>query len=276
MHSTGPWTRQSPVTSTWRCSSLEPTHPVYPSNLYAEPDAHRVAGARGCSTTLWPRSRTPAPTRASPAASCRRTPPSALIEAAQDAELLVVGTEDGAASPACSWIGQPDVPPPRLGPRSSSCHRRGPSERPAASSSASTARNLSRDAFDWALTEAAAHDAKLQVINVYDLAPLIPPPGAPMPPEPGIIDKSSQELLEEMTAGAAASGVDIHLVPANGPPARTLLDAARDADLLVVGSRGLLGLRRLLVGSFSQQCVPPLDRPVTIVHPPASDTDQAS
>ena len=113
----------------------------------------------------------------------------------------------------------------------------------------------------------------LQVINVYDLAPLIPPLGAPMPPDTGIVDKSSQELLEEMTAGAADAGVDIELVPANGPPARTLLDAARDADLLVVGSRGLGGLRRLLVGSVSQQCVYHSTCPVAVVHAPAEATD---
>ena len=202
---------------------------------------------------------------------------SALIEAAEDAELLVVGTRGrggftglllGSVSRTCLHLASVPlvVVPPTWTERAT--------RRIIVGVDGSEA---SRDAFDWALTEAAAHDAKLQVINVYDLAPLIPPPGAPMPPEPGIIDQSSQELLEEMTAGAAASVVDIDLVPTNGPPARTLLDAARDADLLVVGSRGLGGLRRLLVGSVSQQCVHHSTCPVAVVHARmASNPDEGS
>jgi nucleotide-binding universal stress UspA family protein len=80
-----------------------------------------------------------------------------------------------------------------------------------------------------------------------------------------------------MTAAADTSGVDIDLITANGSPARTLLDAAADADLLVVGSRGLGGLRRLLVGSVSQQCVHHSTCPVAVVHArAASDPDEGN
>ena len=249
---------------------------VYPSNLYAEPDAHRVAGTRLLDHALATVEDTGADTRVT-SRLVQEDAASALIEAAEDAELLVVGTRGrggftglllGSVSRTCLHLASVPlvVVPPTWTERAT--------RRIVVGVDGSEA---SRDAFDWALTEAAAHDAKLQVINVYDLAPLIPPPGAPMPPEPGIIDESSQELLEEMTAGAAASGVDIDLVPTNGPPARTLLDAARDADLLVVGSRGLGGLRRLLVGSVSQQCVHHSTCPVAVVHArTASNPDEGS
>jgi nucleotide-binding universal stress UspA family protein len=40
-----------------------------------------------------------------------------------------------------------------------------------------------------------------------------------------------------------------------GSPPRALLDAARGADLLVIGSRGCGGFTEALPGSVSQHCV---------------------
>ena len=245
---------------------------VYPADLYAEPDAHRTAAARLLAHALTTVDDADADTRIA-SRLVQEDAASALLEAAADAELLVVGTRGrggftglllGSVSRTCLHLASVPlvvVPP--------TWTRRG-TRRIVVGVDGS---EPSRKALGWAVAEAAAHGAGLQVVNVYDLAPLISPLGAPMPPDTGIVDTSSQALLEEMTAGASDAGVDIELVPANGPPARTLLDAARDADLLVVGSRGLGGLRRLLVGSVSQQCVYHSTCPVAVVRAPAEETD---
>ena len=52
-----------------------------------------------------------------------------------------------------------------------------------------------------------------------------------------------------------------------GSPAAVLLDASRDAALLVLGSRGLGGFRGLLVGSVGQECAQHAACPV-VVHRP--------
>ena len=61
-----------------------------------------------------------------------------------------------------------------------------------------------------------------------------------------------------------------------GPSASVLIDASRDADLLVLGSRGRGGFSGLLLGSVGQQCVHQAVCPVVIVRPAGVGTTEGS
>ena len=279
MRSSGPWTRHTPVISTWTCVHAwsQPVS-VYPADLYAEPDAHRTAGARLLAHALTTVDDADADTRVA-SRLVQEDAASALLEAAEDAELLVVGTRGrggftglllGSVSRTCLHLATvPFVVVPPMWTRA-----RDPSHR-------CRRRRLGTVPRGPRLGRGGGHGPRCRPPGRQRLRPRAADPSTRGPDATG--DRrswttSSQALLEEMTADMAeGSGVDIDLVPANGPTARTLLDAARDADLLVVGSRGLSGLRRLLVGSVSQQCVYHSTCPVAVVHARAtSSTDDGS
>jgi nucleotide-binding universal stress UspA family protein len=70
------------------------------------------------------------------------------------------------------------------------------------------------------------------------------------------------------TAGELESqGVEVETDAREGDPAKVILDVAReqDADLIVVGARGLTGLRRFLLGSVSSKLAHHADCSLLIV-----------
>ena len=81
-------------------------------------------------------------------------------------------------------------------------------------------------------------------------------------------DQATRAALESAAETAAAVGVEATTHQLSGDPADALLSSADDvdADLLVVGSRGMHGARRFLLGSVSSRCAHHADRSILIVH----------
>jgi len=101
--------------------------------------------------------------------------------------------------------------------------------------------------------------------------------GAPFDPDYGEADAlSALEGTVEAEIGAEAATTVTRRVVCDRPAA-ALLDVAEDldADLLVVGARGLGGFRRLLLGSVSTRCLYNTTCPIAIVRPPAEPADVA-
>ncbi|MEH0828120.1 MULTISPECIES: universal stress protein [unclassified Micromonospora] len=71
-----------------------------------------------------------------------------------------------------------------------------------------------------------------------------------------------QEALAPWRDALPDAGVDIEVLPGN--PAAALVEASRSAQMVVVGSRGLGGLRGMLLGSVSQQLLQHASCPVVV------------
>jgi nucleotide-binding universal stress UspA family protein len=81
-------------------------------------------------------------------------------------------------------------------------------------------------------------------------------------------NQATRNALESAGAAATAAGAQTTTHQLSGDPADALLSLCEElgADLLVVGSRGMQGARRFLLGSVSSRCAHHADRTVLIVH----------
>ena len=123
----------------------------------------------------------------------------------------------------------------------------------------------SQRALEWAVEEARRRQARLAVVHIWD-APFEPTWGT-MGVDIAAYEEHASETLDDAVADcrAAEPGVEIEPRLVRGPAATTLVELAKDADLLVVGSRGRGGFAGLLLGSVSQQVAQHATCPVVIV-----------
>ena len=121
-------------------------------------------------------------------------------------------------------------------------------------------------ALRWAIREGKLRDLDVTAVHAWGTYDPTPASGE-IDFAPAYNEKEAQEALAtavEAAVGAEAAGtLDRRVVV--GQPSRALLDAADKADLLVVGARGVGGLRGLVLGSVAQQCLHHTQVPLAIV-----------
>jgi len=122
-------------------------------------------------------------------------------------------------------------------------------------------------ALRWAVADAAARRSVLEVVHAWEVPVNYGPVVGTFPYDVAAIESAAHRLVDEVVADATASAPDVVVERAvvAGGAASSLLDAAKDADLLVVGRRGLGGFRRLLLGSVADHVARHADTTVVVV-----------
>jgi nucleotide-binding universal stress UspA family protein len=124
---------------------------------------------------------------------------------------------------------------------------------------------------------AAVRGASLQVVHAWTLPYLGFAGRSGALPQDALDEVAVQagETLRESMRRASidATRPDVEMWLAEGAPNMMLLQAARNADLLVVGSRGYGGWKGLLLGSVSTQSVTQSPCPVAVVRDHDADIE---
>ena len=125
-----------------------------------------------------------------------------------------------------------------------------------------------QQAVDQAAFLAAKVDAELHIVSGYKLpAAVYPGEAFVVPVTDSEIRDSVQAVLDDAASGARDQGLHVVTHARSQAAAQALLDVAaeRDADLIVVGSRGMSGARRVL-GSVPNNITHHAECSVLVVH----------
>ncbi|MDQ0729844.1 universal stress protein [Arthrobacter sp. B1I2] len=127
----------------------------------------------------------------------------------------------------------------------------------------------SRSAMDWAVEEARLRGAEIQALAAWNFPYVSDALGTAWDYE--IFQKDAQAILEAELERVKDRGVPVTGKIVEGNPASALIDASRDAGLVVVGSRGHGGFTGMLLGSVSHQTIHHAHCPVLVIRGPGAD-----
>jgi nucleotide-binding universal stress UspA family protein len=133
----------------------------------------------------------------------------------------------------------------------------------------------SQRALEWAMHEAALRHLPLRIITVHP---------AIVGYYGGVVTSPQDLELTEQARAAVQAEADKVLAGLDGPhpesvtvnsvhgfPVEELVNASKDADIIVLGSRGVGGFTRMLLGSTAGQVVQHAHCPVLIIPPEDRD-----
>jgi nucleotide-binding universal stress UspA family protein len=116
--------------------------------------------------------------------------------------------------------------------------------------------DTARKAVDKAVELARSLDARVWLVSAYEPVPItrLREEARQAPADLQWMVNPREEVdatLSDAADVVRAAGVDVETFAREGDPADAILDVAeeRDADLIVVGNKGMTGARRFLLGS---------------------------
>jgi nucleotide-binding universal stress UspA family protein len=124
-------------------------------------------------------------------------------------------------------------------------------------------------ALDWAMREAALRKVPLTVLTVHEvMASYWTGNPLPVPGDVPALEKvriAAEHAVAEAAEGFGGEQPQVTVTAINGFPAKALIEASEDSELVVVGNRGGGGFPRLSLGAVASQVVHHAHCPVVVV-----------
>ncbi|MEP9413204.1 universal stress protein [Gordonia sp. VNQ95] len=129
-------------------------------------------------------------------------------------------------------------------------------------------------AVGWAAKTAQLEGDELKLVGVYDASTSDYAPGLIIPQD--VIDAIRQDATDAVHAAAkvaeeAAPGLTVHCSIVDGDASRVLLELGKDASAIVLGTRGLGGVKGLFLGSVSTTVAAHSHGRVVVIGGPSKD-----
>jgi nucleotide-binding universal stress UspA family protein len=123
-------------------------------------------------------------------------------------------------------------------------------------------------ALDWAAHEASLRGAALEVVVAWSVSKAVFPTRFPMrAPVEAEMEQLARNILDQALAGLHATGVTVEGKVLRGSASTVLVNRSAEADLLVVGTRGLNRAKEAILGSVSHACTHHTHAPIAIIRP---------
>jgi len=128
-----------------------------------------------------------------------------------------------------------------------------------------------KEALRYALHEASIRGTRVRVVHAWSPTQAMPMtgPGMVAPVDFDSMREAAEALLRDTVdavAGEKAAQVERVLVEA--PAGQAIVDSSRDAELIVVGRRGLGAVRSIVLGSVSSYVIQHARCPVLVIPTP--------
>ena len=125
---------------------------------------------------------------------------------------------------------------------------------------------------DWAAHLAKQHASRVVLLHAYHLPVEFQQlEGAYLPPDFwSNVKVEAEQSLSRYAGDLERRGIQVESVVREGYPATVIVDeaASQPADLIVIGTHGLSGLKHLLLGSIAERVVQRAPCPVLTVKTP--------
>jgi len=130
---------------------------------------------------------------------------------------------------------------------------------------------FTRDAVNKALELAKSSGGRVTALYVIDQTLFVNVPETTIAKVYAVLKKEGQAAVDKVRDLALSMGVQADVMVVDGPPAKTIIDIAKEHDLVVMGTIGRTGISKLLMGSVADKVIKQSVVPVMVVRSPEVD-----